>query len=73
MIESLFAAISELKKAASTLSLTLSPSAPPIYPLLSEFPGPDAISFSLPTLPPPAAPSSPTKEDKKVRGDYSSL
>ena len=36
-----------------------------MYPFLSEFPGPDAISFSLPTLPLPAAPSSPAKEDKK--------
>ena len=55
--------ISELEKVTSTDSV--SPSAAPTYPLLSELPGPYAISFSLPILPPPAVLPSPAKEDKK--------
>ena len=67
--------ISELqkkKKKKKPLILTLSP-APPMYPLLSELPDPDTIAFSLPTLPPPAAPTSPVEIKIVIRSDYSSL
>lgn len=55
--------VPELKK--RPLALTHSPSAPPACPLLSELPGPDTVSFSLASLPPPAVPSPLVKEDKK--------
>lgn len=51
-----------------------SPSAPPMYPLLSELPGLDA--FSLPTfLPPPWSPffSKGGLKNNKIRKDYNSL
>ena len=71
--------VSELKKTSSTDSSP--PSAPPMYPLLSELPGPDA--FSLPTfLPLPGLLSSAkedqnknkqTKKKPKNRKDHNSL
>ena len=68
--------VSELKKTSSTDSS--SPSAPPMYPLLSALPGPDA--FSLPTFLPPPGLLSSAKEDQKQtnkqtknRKDHNSL
>ena len=65
--------ISEMqKKKKATNTDSVSP-APPMYLLLSELPDPDTIAFSLPTLPPPAAPTSPIKIKIIIRSDYSSL
>ena len=60
------------KKKKATNTDSVSP-APPMYLLLSELPDPDTIAFSLPTLPPPAAPTSPIKIKIIIRSDYSSL
>lgn len=48
-----------------SVSASVPPSGPPTGTLLSELPGSDTISFLLPAPPPPAAPLSPAKEDKK--------
>ena len=65
--------ISELKKKKKATNTDSVSPAPPMYPLLSELPDPDTIAFSLPTLPPPAAPTSPVEIKIVIRGDYSSL
>ena len=65
--------ISELQKKKKAANTDSASPVPPMYPRLSELPDPDTIAFSLPTLPTPAAPTSPVEIKIRIRSDYSSL